>query len=107
MKSYYHLIHFWMLAAVLAEVLIANASPCKEDGTIVEGDKVLSIFGQNTDSLKLVATIKNEPLKPGTYLLNVVAHDKTSRLIFTIADPEGKMKFPKVSDVLKYLKGQS
>lgn len=89
------------------DMLIVNACPCKEDGTIFDGKDVIPIYGQNTDTLPLVATIKQEPLKPGTYLMNVVAHGKTSRVVFTIADPKGKMKFPKVKDIIKFLKGDS
>ena len=159
MKSYYHLIHFWVLMAVLgssalaeekaplfypfkvsigeqeatmknpgdlfaviekpvkakdllkiekkAEILIANACPCKEDGTILDGNDTVAIFAPNSDTLSLVATLKKEPLKPGTYLMNVVAHGTTSRVVFTLADPKGKMKFPKIGDILKYLKGES
>lgn len=159
MNSYYHLIRFWILMAVLgssvsaeekpplfypfkvtigeqeavmknpgdlfaviekpvkaddllkidkkAEILIANACPCKEDGTILDGKDVIAIFAQNSDVLKLEATLKKEALKPGTYLMNVVAHGTTSRVVFTIADPKGKLKFPKISDILKYLKGDS
>ena len=89
------------------DLLIANACPCKEDGTILDGKETIAIFAQNSDTLKLVNTLKKEPLKPGTYLMNVVAHGTTSRVVFSIADPEGKIKFPKFSDVLKYLKGES
>ncbi|MFT6238149.1 MAG: hypothetical protein ACJAQT_000219 [Akkermansiaceae bacterium] len=159
MISYYHLIRFWILMAVLgsavsaeekpplcypctvtmgeqeavmknpgdlfaiidkpgkaddvlkvakkAEVLIANVCPCKVDGTILDGNNVIPIFAQNSDTLKLEATLKEEALKPGTYLINVGAHGTTSRVVFTIADPKGKLKSPKISDILKYLKGDS
>jgi hypothetical protein len=89
------------------DMLIANACPCKEDGTILDGNNVVAIFAQNTKELKLSETLKKEALKPGTYLMNVVAHGKTSRVVFTIADPKGKMKFPKLGDIIKYLKGDS
>ena len=90
-----------------AEVILANASPCQADGTVLGGEAVVNLFVQNSDSLGLVATLKKEPLKPGTYLLNVVAHGKTARIVFSIVDPEGKATYPKFSDVLKYLKGDS
>ena len=89
------------------ELLIANACPCKEDGTILAGNDTIAIFRQNSDSLPLVNTLKKEPLKPGTYLMNVVAHGTTSRVVFSIADPKGKIRFPKFGDILKYLKGDS
>lgn len=89
------------------EFLIANACPCQEDGTILDGSNVIALFAPNADSLPLKATLKKEALQPGTYLMNVVAHGKTSRVLFTIADPKGKLKIPKVSDIIKFLKGDS
>ena len=90
-----------------SDFLIANACPCKEDGTILQGNNVVAIFGQNTDVLKMDATLTKKPLQPGTYLMNVVAHGTTSRVVFTIADPKGKMKLPKLGDIIKFLKGDS
>lgn len=90
-----------------SDLLIVNACPCLEDGTILKGNKIVAIFGQNTDSLALDATLTKEPLKPGTYLMNVVAHGSTSRVVFTVADPKGQMKLPKLGDIIQYLKGDS
>ena len=90
-----------------SDLLIANACPCQEDGTILQGNKVVAIFGQNTEMLKLDATLTKKPLKPGTYLMNIVAHGTTSRVVFTIADPKGKMKLPKLGDIINFLKGDS
>lgn len=90
-----------------ADFLIANACPCKEDGTILDGNHVIAIYAPKAKSLPLISTLKKEPLKPGTYLMNVVAHGKTARVVFTIADPQGKLKLPKVSDIIKFLKGDS
>ncbi|MDA7518175.1 hypothetical protein N8529_00235 [bacterium] len=90
-----------------ADFLIANACPCKEDGTILDGNHVIAIYAPKAKSLPLISTLKKEPLKPGTYLMNVVAHGKTSRVVFTIADPKGEIQFPKVSDIIKFLKGDS
>lgn len=89
------------------DMLIANACPCKEDGTILDGNHVIPIYATQTNSLPLKSTLKKEALKPGTYLMNVVAHGKTSRVVFTITDPKGKLKIPKVSDIIKFLKGDS
>jgi len=66
-----------------AEMLIASAYLCQRDGTVLDDKEPFNIFAANSDQLALVATLKN------------------------IADPEGKMAFPKVSDVLKYIKGES
>ncbi len=90
-----------------AEMLIASAYLCQRDGTVLDDKEPFNIFAANSDQLALVATLKNEALQPGTYLMSVLAHGKSARLVFTIADPEGKMAFPKVSDVLKYIKGES
>ena len=90
-----------------ADFLIANACPCKEDGTILDGNHIIAIFAQNADSLPLVGSLKKEPLKPGTYLMNVVAYGTTSRVVFTVADPKGKLKLPKISDIIQFLKGDS
>jgi len=30
------------------------------------------------------ATMDKKPLKPGTYLMNIVAHNTTARVVFTI-----------------------
>lgn len=90
-----------------SDLLIINAFPCKEDGTVVKGDQAVVIFGQNTDAVKMDATMTKKPLKPGTYLMNIVAHGKTSRVVFTIADPKGDMKLPKLGDIIKFLKGDS
>ena len=90
-----------------ADFLIANACPCREDGTILDGNHVIAIYAPKAKSLPLISTLKKETLKPGTYLMNVVAHGKTARVVFTIADPQGKLKLPKVSDMIKFLKGDS
>ena len=90
-----------------SDLLIANVFPCKEDGTILKGNHAIAIFGQKTETLKLDASLTKEPLKPGTYLMNVVAHGATSRIVFTVEDPKGKVKLPKLGDIIKFLKGDS
>ncbi len=89
------------------EMLIANVAPCKEDGTVLGGNNIIAIFATNTDSLKLDQSLKKTALKPGTYLMNLVAHGTTSRVVFQVADPAGKIKFPKLGDIVKFLKGES
>ena len=39
--------------------------------------------------------------------MNVVALGKTSRVVFTIADPQGGIQLPKVSDIITFLKDDS
>lgn len=73
-------------------MLIINAFPCDEDGTVHEGQPAAVIFIKDTDKVKLDATIDGKVLKPGTYLANVVAESKTSRIVFTIPKPDEKKK---------------
>jgi hypothetical protein len=84
-------------------MLIVNAFPCKEDGTVEETQAAAIIFANNVKEVKLDATMDKKKLKPGTYLANVVADSKTSRIVFTVAAPDAK---PKVdfSKVLGFLK---
>ena len=84
-------------------MLIVNAFPCKEDGTVEEAQATAIIFANNVKEVKLDATMDKKKLKPGTYLANVVADGKTSRIVFTVAAPDSK---PKVdfSKVLGFLK---
>ena len=84
-------------------MLIVNAFPCKEDGTVEEAHAVAVIFANNVKEVKLDATMDKKKLPPGTYLANVVAEGKTSRIVFTVAAPDAK---PKVdfSKVLGFLK---
>ncbi len=44
-----------------------------------------------------------KPLKPGTYLMNVVAHGTTSRVVFTVEDKSGKLKMPDFKKVFDFL----
>ena len=85
-------------------MLIINAFPCKEDGTVEENQPAAVIFAQNVKEVKLDATMDKKKLAPGTYLANVVAENKTSRIVFAVAAPdkkEEKVSFSKVLDFLK------
>ena len=84
-------------------MLIVNAFPCKEDGTVEEAQAAGIYFANNVKEVKLDATMDKKKLPPGTYLANIVAEGKTSRIVFTIAAPDAK---PKVdfSKVLGFLK---
>jgi hypothetical protein len=84
-------------------MLIVNAFPCKEDGTVEDAQAVGIYFANNVKEVKLDATMDKKKLPPGTYLANVVADGKTSRIVFTIAAPDAK---PKVdfSKILGFLK---
>lgn len=89
------------------KLLMASAYPCKADGTVLDGDKVIDLFAQNSASLKLVATLKKEVLPSGTYLMTVFAHGKSARVLVTLADPLEEMEAPSAATVLMYLKGES
>ena len=84
-------------------MLIVNAFPCKEDGTVEEAQATGIYFANNAKEVKLDATMDKKKLPPGTYLANIVAEGKTSRIVFTIAAPDAK---PKVdfSKILGFLK---
>jgi len=88
-----------------SDLLIVNAFRREEDGTIANGSKPAAMFAQNTDQVKMNATLDKKVLKPGRYLMNVVAHSKTSRVVFTVADPKGKMKLPSLKQIMEALRG--
>lgn len=77
-------------------LLIINAFPCQEDGTVDRGAPAAVIFIKDTDQVKLDATLDGKKLAPGSYLANVVAESKTSRIVFTIAEPGKKLDFSKI-----------
>ena len=93
-------------AVELAEaspLFIINAFSCKEDGTVEEAQPAGIIFAQNAKLVKLDATMDKKPLKPGTYLMNVVAHNKTSRVVFTVGG-DGGVKLPDLKKIFEFLK---
>jgi len=42
-------------------------------------------------------------LKPGRYLANVVASGTTSRVVFVVEDPSGKLKIPSIQQLVDFL----
>ncbi|MFD0893162.1 hypothetical protein KBB96_17215 [Luteolibacter ambystomatis] len=84
-------------------MLIVNAFPCKEDGSVEETQAVGILYAQKVKQVKLDATMDKKKLPPGNYLANVVADGKTSRIVFTVAPAESKVKtdFSKVLGFLK------
>ena len=90
-----------------APMLIVNAFPCKEDGTILmDGAPAAVIFAQTTAEVKLDATMDKKKLAPGTYLMNVVANGKTSRVVFTVTDGKKPVKLPDFGKLMDFLKGK-
>ncbi len=85
-------------------LFIINAFACKEDGSVMAPDQQPAvIFNQNAKETKLNATMDKKPLKPGTYLMNIVAHGTTSRVVFTVEDKTGKIKMPDFKKVFDFL----
>jgi hypothetical protein len=84
-------------------MLIVNAFPCEEDGSVEETQATAIIFAQNVKEVKLDATMDKKKLAPGMYLANVVADGKTSRIVFVVAAPDQKpaVNFSKVLGFLK------
>ncbi|RYD47841.1 MAG: hypothetical protein EOP85_04710, partial [Verrucomicrobiaceae bacterium] len=64
-------------------LLIVNAFACKENGSVEQHSPAAVIFAQNTATAALNATMDKKPLPPGTYLMNIVAHQATARVVFT------------------------
>lgn len=85
-------------------MLIVNAFPCKEDGSVEEAQAAAVIFAQNVKEVKLDATMDKRKLSPGTYLANVVADGKTSRIVFAVVAPDKKEEKVSFSKVLGFLK---
>ncbi len=82
-------------------MLIVNAFPCKEDGTVLEGQPAAVIFAKETRQVKLSDTMDKKKLEPGNYLANVVANGKTSRIVFQVGEPKAKVDFSKILGFLK------
>ena len=85
-------------------MLIVNAFACKEDGSVEEATAAAIIFAQNTATVKMDATMDKKPLKPGRYLMNIVANDATARVVFTVEDGTGTLKLPSLESIVGYLK---
>ena len=89
----------------LSDLLVINAFACKEDGTVLnQGAPAAVVFKQKAKELKLSETIDKKKLKPGTYLMNVVAHSKTSRVLFTVSEKKGDVKLPNIKKIVEFLK---
>lgn len=84
-------------------MLIINAFPCKEDGSVEEAQPAAIIFAQNVKEVKLDATMDKKKLAPGMYLANVVAESKTSRIVFVVAAPDAKAEAKPAVDFSKVL----
>ena len=86
-----------------SDLLIVNAFRREEDGTVANGTTPAAMFAQKADQLKINATLDKKVLKPGRYLMNVVAHSKTSRVVFTVGDHEAEL--PSLRQITEALRG--
>jgi len=89
----------------ISPLLIVNAFPCKEDGTVLENQPAAVIFAQNTAEVKLSDTMDKTQLAPGSYLANIVAHNKTSRIVFHVGEPDAMVDFSKIRMFLEKMAG--
>ena len=85
-------------------LFVINAFPCKPDGTVREGQVAGVIFKTKAASGKLSETLDKKLLKPGTYLMNVVAFNKTSRVVFTVSAKKGDVKLPDFKKIVEFLR---
>lgn len=89
-------------------LLIVNAFACKADGSVLQnGPPAAIIFAKETAVVKLGQTMDQKALAPGTYLLNIVAHNATSRVLLTVAEPGKKLVIPSLKSIVGFLKGES
>ena len=86
-----------------SELLIVNAFRREEDRTVASGTTPGAMFAQKDDQVKLNASLDKKVLKPGRYLMNVVAHKKTSRVVFTVDDREAEL--PSLKHITEALRG--
>ncbi len=66
------------------EMVIINVFPSDEKGTPKDGAAAIIIMFQKTNKGTIDQTIDKKKIPAGTYLMNVVAADKTSRIVFKI-----------------------
>ena len=85
-------------------LFVVNAFPCEEDGTVKENQPAAVIFKNKAKEVKLNETIDKKTLKPGTYLMNVVAHNTTSRVVFTVSEKKGDVKLPDLKKIVNFLR---
>ncbi len=90
-----------------APMLIINAFSVKENGVVMEpGAQPAVYFVKEKNMGKLNETMDKKPLKPGRYLVNVVAHGATSRVLFLVEGKDGAkkdLKVPSVKQVFDFM----
>ena len=90
-----------------APMMIINAFAVKANGAVMEaGQQPAIYFVKENNQVALNATMDKKPLKPGRYLINVVAHGTTSRVVFVVGDANGEvdeLKIPSAKQVFDFL----
>jgi len=88
-------------------MLIVNAFAVKPNGAVMEqGQQPAIYFVKELNQVRLNETMDKKPLKPGRYLVNVVAHGTTSRVVFIVGDEKGNvgdLEIPSVKEVYDFL----
>lgn len=84
-------------------MLIVNAFPFAEDGTVQEGQPAAIIFAHKVKDVRLDAAMDKKKLKPGRYLANVVANGGLGGSSSKWAEPGSRINvdFSKVFQFLK------
>ncbi|HBC85382.1 MAG TPA: hypothetical protein DCZ94_00355 [Lentisphaeria bacterium] len=66
------------------EMVIINVFPADEKGNVKQGAAAIIIMFQKTNKGTIDQTIDKKKIPAGTYLMNIVAGEKTSRVVFKI-----------------------
>jgi hypothetical protein len=66
------------------EMVIINVFPSDDKGNAKEGAAAIIIMFQKTNKGTIDQTIDKKKIPAGTYLMNIVAGDKTSRVVFKV-----------------------
>ncbi len=66
------------------EMVIVNVFPSDDKGNAKEGAAAIIILFQKTNKGKMDQTTDKKKIPAGTYLMNIVAGDKTARVVFKV-----------------------
>lgn len=66
------------------EMVIINVFPADDKGNVKEGAAAIIILFQKINKGKIDQTMDKKKIPAGTYLMNVMAADKTSRIVFKV-----------------------
>lgn len=66
------------------EMVIINVFPSDDNGKVKEGAAAIIIMFQKTNKGTIDQTVDKKKIPAGTYLMNIVAGEKTSRMVFKV-----------------------